>query len=57
MTKKLWSFLMEMKKNNLTFENYELCPSLNALSSEEKVILNEYARSIVLGNEAGNEWV
>jgi hypothetical protein len=57
MTKKLWSFLMEMKKNNLTFENYELCPSLNALSSEEKVILNEYARSIVLENEAGNEWV
>lgn len=46
-----------MKKNNLTFENYELCPSLNALSPEEKVVLNEYARSLVLENEVGNEWV
>lgn len=57
MNKALWEFIMEMKKNKLTFENYELCPSLETLSVEERIVLDEYAKDFRVKNDGGNQWV
>lgn len=57
MNKAIWEFLMEMKKYKLTFENYELCPSLEALSVEERIVLDEYAKDFRVKSDVGNQWV
>ncbi len=57
MNKAIWEFLMEMKKNKLTFETYELCPSLETLSVEERIVLDEYAKDFRVKIDGGNQWV